>query len=99
MEQTKEKDCFLEELLRRKLELTTCGFSLPTYNTGYVYLLMSLVSQEEIYIGQTGRNILMRLKEHNSGISATETGISAFMPWGGCCLYRQSGLCEPTRKT
>jgi predicted GIY-YIG superfamily endonuclease len=60
----------------------TCDYALPQSFTGYVYMLMSLACHDEIYIGQTGRNIPVRLSEHNSGKGSYGTESAALMPWG-----------------
>lgn len=62
--------------------MRVCDYSLPLSNTGYVYMLLSSVCHTEVYIGQTGRNIAVRLAEHNSGKGAVQTAVRAFMPWG-----------------
>ena len=60
----------------------TSDYSLPQSNTGYVYFLVSTVCHDEVYVGQTGRNIPLRLQEHNSGRGAHGTKTATYMPWG-----------------
>ena len=62
--------------------LRVCDYSLPVSNSGYVYMLISSVCHDEIYVGQTSRNIAVRLKEHNRGTGSDQTAIKSFMPWG-----------------
>ena len=59
----------------------TSDYSLPQSDTGYVYLLVSLVCHDEIYIGSTGQNIHVRLNEHNSGKGAHGNKTATYMPW------------------
>lgn len=56
-------------------------FDLPTSCTGYVYMLMSSADADVIYVGQTGRNLPIRLKEHNTGVGAVATAPFALRPW------------------
>lgn len=80
--------------------LRVCDYSLPVSNTGYIYMLISSVSHNEIYIGQTGRNIASRLKEHNMGKGSKQTSIKAFMPWGvAAYIDKVAHLDENGRKT
>jgi predicted GIY-YIG superfamily endonuclease len=77
----------------------TSDFSLPQSNTGYVYFLVSLVSQDEVYVGQTGRNIPVRLNEHNLGRGAHGTETATFMPWGvAAYIDKMSYVTEEERK-
>ena len=49
-----------------------CDMSLPQCNTGYVYMLISLVDQSFVYIGMT-TCIRKRVQQHNSGVGAVST--------------------------
>jgi putative endonuclease len=43
----------------------------------YVYLIRSIIHQDQLYIGST-RNVVERLKEHNSGKSSHT---NKYKPW------------------
>ncbi len=48
---------------------------------GSVYLLLSLATKCDTYIGQTGKHLHVRVKEHNSGYGATDTSDPKLRPW------------------
>jgi len=56
--------------------------SLPQSNTGYVYFLVSLLCHDEVYVGETGRNIPARLNQHNSEGGAHRSKTATYKPWG-----------------
>ena len=65
---------------------------LPSDDSGYAYMLISLRDQSTAYFGQT-KNLRRRLKEHNSGFGSKQTTSSSLRPWalmafvcgfGGC---------------
>ena len=56
--------------------------SLPQSNTGYVYFLVSLLCHDEVYVGETGRNIPVRLNQHNSEGGANRSKTATYKPWG-----------------
>ena len=62
--------------------LRICDYPPPASNTGFVYLLISLPCPDKMYVGQTGRSLRTRLKEHNKGKGSMSTAIEPFMPWG-----------------
>ena len=70
-----------------KFPLRVCDYSLPISNTGYVYMMVSLVCHEEIYIGQTGRNLPVRLSEHNSGKDAVWNSNQQSFTLGCSCIH------------
>ena len=53
---------------------------LPTDNTGVVYMLISMKTHSDLYIGETV-NIVNRLRQHNSGIGAKQTRDLRYRPW------------------
>jgi predicted GIY-YIG superfamily endonuclease len=53
---------------------------LPSDNSGFVYLLISMRDYKTTYIGQT-RRIVKRLIEHNSMYGSTQTANSTLQPW------------------
>ena len=57
-----------------------CDITLPTSNSGYVYLLVSTICPEQVYVGQT-INIAVRLQQHNSGYGASGTACPDYLPW------------------
>ena len=60
---------------------TPATVSLPTDNTGQVYLLVSCLDTNFVYIGST-RSIIKRLREHNSGFGSNQTAPPSLRPWG-----------------
>jgi predicted GIY-YIG superfamily endonuclease len=58
----------------------TCDIELPSDNTGYVYMLVSLRDFDRTYVGQT-QNISVRLTQHNSGNGARETRDPYYRPY------------------
>lgn len=60
---------------------TMSSYTLPLSHVGYVYLLASVRRKDKFYVGQTKRNIPLRLQEHNSGTGANETKSPDEMPW------------------
>ena len=57
-----------------------CDMQLPTCNTGFVYMLVSLQDTTFSYIGETG-NLITRLNQHNSGHGAASTIPSSLRPY------------------
>jgi len=57
-----------------------CDMPLPTCNTGFVYMLVSLRDNTRSYIGQT-MNIITRLNQHNSGNGSEFTTELSLRPW------------------
>ena len=57
-----------------------CDMHLPTCNTGFVYMLVSLHKPSFRYIGETV-NILSRLNQHNSGHGAVTTIPISWRPY------------------
>ena len=53
---------------------------LPTDNTGFVYILISLRTRANLYIGETS-HLLRRLAQHNSGHGAKQTRDLRYRPW------------------
>ena len=77
----------------------TSDYTLPQSNTGYVYFLVSTVCHDEVYVGQTGRNIPRRLQEHNSGRGAHGTKTATYMPWGvGAYIGKMSHMTKIERQ-
>lgn len=74
------ESCYMD--MTQHYPFRTCDYTLPQSFTGYVYLLVSMVCHDEMYVGQTGRNMPVRLSEHNSGKGSYGTECSALMPWG-----------------
>ena len=54
--------------------------SLPTCNTGFVYMLVSTRSSSFSYIGET-QNIGVRLNQHNSGYGSNTTCDPSLRPY------------------
>lgn len=69
---------------------TMSSYTLPLSQVGYVYLLASVRRKDKFYVGQTKRNIPVRLREHNSGVGAKETKSPHDMPWA--CIAFISGV-------
>ena len=59
---------------------TISNYALPTNNSGYVYMLVSIRYQNFTYIGTTNC-IRTRLKLHNCGIGAIETAPAYLKPF------------------
>ena len=57
-----------------------CDMALPTCNTGFVYMLISIPQQSHSYIGET-INIRTRLDQHNSGNGSTDTAPVSLRPY------------------
>jgi len=57
-----------------------CDMSLPTCNTGFVYMLVSIRVPTFSYIGETG-NIITRLNQHNSGYGSHTTCPLSYRPY------------------
>ena len=57
-----------------------CDIELPSDNSGYVYMLVSLRDFDRTYIGQT-ENLAARFKQHNSGNGARETRDPYYRPY------------------
>jgi predicted GIY-YIG superfamily endonuclease len=53
---------------------------IPTDSHGFVYLLLSFQDHNTSYIGQT-KNLIKRIREHNSGIGALVTANPNLRPW------------------
>ena len=53
---------------------------LPTDNTGYAYILISIRTQANLYIGETV-NLVNRMRRHNSGIATKQTRDLQYRPW------------------
>lgn len=66
----------LHEVFPYKLSNVT----LPTGNTGFVYLLISVVSPQRMYVGQT-ENLGVRLVQHNSGYGSLGTAPPEYIPY------------------
>ena len=57
-----------------------CDMSLPTCNTGFVYMLVSIRVPTFSYIGETA-NIITRLNQHNSGYGSQTTCPLSLRPY------------------
>lgn len=57
-----------------------CDMSLPTCNTGFVYMLVSVRSSSFSYIGETN-NIGVRLNQHNQGYGSQTTCNPSLRPY------------------
>ena len=57
-----------------------CDMSLPTCNTGFVYMLVSTRSSSFSYIGET-QNIGVHLNQHNSGYGSQTTCDPSLRPY------------------
>ena len=55
--------------------------SLPPQPTGYVYLLVSTVDTDHIYIGSC-RCLITRFNQHNRGFGSMQTAPASLRPWG-----------------
>ena len=53
---------------------------LPQDNSGFVYILVSVKDRKTTYIGQT-KNLVRRLKQHNSGFGSSSTADEFLRPW------------------
>jgi predicted GIY-YIG superfamily endonuclease len=54
--------------------------TIPTDNTGHVYIIMSTKDPSFIYIGST-KNLYIRFSQHNSGVAALQTAPASLRPW------------------
>jgi predicted GIY-YIG superfamily endonuclease len=57
-----------------------CDIELPTAESGYVYLLMSVVHPERTYVGQC-KNLHKRIRQHNSGSGSKGTASAVYHPY------------------
>jgi hypothetical protein len=57
-----------------------CNVTIPDSNSGFVYMLISVISSERIYVGQT-ENLGIRLVQHNSGYGSSGTAPPAYLPY------------------
>ena len=55
--------------------------SLPPQPTGYVYLLVSTVDTNYVYIGSC-KCLITRFRQHNSGYGSKQTAPPSLRPWG-----------------
>jgi hypothetical protein len=46
-----------------------------------VYILLSLATKTDTYIGQTSKQLCLRVNEHNSGYRAKDTADPELWPW------------------
>lgn len=60
--------------------LRASDMSLPNTNSGFVYMLISTICPEQIYVGQTA-NVAVRLNAHNSGRGSEGTSFIRYLPW------------------
>ena len=79
---------------RQCLPFRPCDVVIPTNNSGYSYMLISLRDRDTVYIGAT-RNLYRRLREHNAGVRAEGTRPEYLRPWG--LLAYVTGFEEDTR--
>lgn len=72
--------------LHRAFPWKLCNVTLPTDNdSGFVYMLISVVNHDRTYVGQT-KNISIRLNQHNSGFGAKGTAPAEYLPYAPCCF-------------
>ena len=57
-----------------------CDITLPSSETGYVYIIVSTVNLDRSYIGETS-HIGQRLNEHNSRYGSVGTASVVFLPY------------------
>ncbi len=68
-----------------------CNITLLNNNdSGFVYMLISIVNHDRTYIGQT-ENISVRLVQHNSGFGAKGTAPAEYLPYAPCCYITNMG--------
>ena len=53
---------------------------IPTANSGFVYLLISMPQPEQMYVG-TRENLAVRMTQHNRGYDAEGTACPDYLPW------------------
>jgi len=53
---------------------------IPTANSGFVYLLISTLQPEQMYVGTT-ENLAVRMTQHNRGYGAEGTACPDYLPW------------------
>ena len=60
--------------------LRRIDIDIPQDTSGFVYLLVSLKDRKSTYVGET-KNMILRLKQHNSGFGAKSTSNPSLRPW------------------
>ena len=56
------------------------------YNTGFVYMLISVRSADFVYIGKT-TNLIERLRAHNYGYGSSSTEPAHLRPYASAYIY------------
>lgn len=74
--------------------LRPIDIELPSTDSGFVYILVSLQDKKSLYIGQT-TNLVRRLRDHNRGAGAKATAEPLLRPWA--LLAYVTGFGKDTR--
>ena len=67
-----------------------CNIELPTSDSGYVYLLMSVAYPERTYVGQC-ENLERRIRNHNSGHGSEGTAPAVYLPYAPAAYLTNLG--------
>jgi DNA replication protein DnaC/predicted GIY-YIG superfamily endonuclease len=67
-----------------------CDIELPTAESGYVYLLMSVAYPERTYVGQC-ENLERRIRNHNSGHGSEGTAPAVYLPYAPAAYLTNLG--------
>jgi len=74
-----------------------CNIELPTAESGYVYLLMSVAYPERTYVGQC-KNLERRIRSHNSGYGSEGTAPPIYLPYAPVAYLTNLGHMEVSER-